>query len=143
MDYLPVEAPSTAHLIAKWRQVPSIAHRDVKIENVLLDCSVQECLAARGRVVLCDFGSATTRAQVWPLHREQCGGHSQIQGQGCPIQSEECWTHETEVTDGPSLPPGGPTAYSGRGATRAEDAPGWCAAILGALPLEPRFRVCA
>ena len=60
-------ASAVAHLHA---QDPAVAHRDVKMENVLLDCAPGECAAGRGRVVLCDFGSATTRAQVYETRGE-------------------------------------------------------------------------
>ena len=40
-------------------QSPPIAHRDMKLENVLLH-------RGSGMFKLCDFGSATTRAKVGP-----------------------------------------------------------------------------
>jgi AP2-associated kinase len=69
-------ASAVAHLHA---QDPAVAHRDVKMENVLLDCAPGECAAGRGRVVLCDFGSATTRAQVYETRGEMLEEEERIQ----------------------------------------------------------------
>lgn len=46
-------------------QSPPIAHRDVKMENLLLQGSLSEIASGHGRLVLCDFGSATTRSKVY------------------------------------------------------------------------------
>lgn len=43
-------------------QSPPIAHRDLKIENVLINASSQ--------LKLCDFGSSTTRAKAYVTQRE-------------------------------------------------------------------------
>ncbi len=47
------------------RSSPSIAHRDLKVENLLVD--------TEGRIKLCDFGSATTATfspdESWNMHR--------------------------------------------------------------------------
>ncbi len=44
-------------------QSPPIAHRDIKLENLLLQGDLSCIGSGQGRLVLCDFGSATR--YVW------------------------------------------------------------------------------
>lgn len=53
------------------RHEPPVAHRDLKIENVLV--------AADGSLRLCDFGSATTRVQAYTTREEICREEEIIQ----------------------------------------------------------------
>jgi serine/threonine protein kinase len=52
----------TAAVVHLHSQTPPIAHRDLKIENVVLD--------ADGLYKLCDFGSCTTRSQTYATRSE-------------------------------------------------------------------------
>lgn len=67
---------AVAHLHA---QTPPIAHRDLKMENVLLAGPLPSCLAGMSRVLLCDFGSATTRAKVYEGRKEIVEEEERIQ----------------------------------------------------------------
>ncbi|KAG1666241.1 hypothetical protein FOA52_011543 [Chlamydomonas sp. UWO 241] len=63
---------------------PPIAHRDLKAENVLR--------AQDGRWVLCDFGSATTRAQVYETTEERATEEETIRRNTTPAyRAPEMW----------------------------------------------------
>jgi AP2-associated kinase len=67
---------AVAHLHA---QEPPIAHRDVKLENMLLGGSLEECASGGRPMVLCDFGSATTRAGVYRTRKDVMDEEDRIQ----------------------------------------------------------------
>ena len=68
---------AVAHLHS---QSPPIAHRDVKLENLLLQGGdLRQIASGHGRLVLCDFGSATTRAQAYEARRELLEEEERIQ----------------------------------------------------------------
>jgi AP2-associated kinase len=67
---------AVAHLHS---QTPPIAHRDIKMENLLLQGSLSQVASGHGRLVLCDFGSATTRAKVYEGRREILEEEERIQ----------------------------------------------------------------
>ncbi|EKX45364.1 hypothetical protein GUITHDRAFT_62023, partial [Guillardia theta CCMP2712] len=67
---------AVAHLHS---QSPPIAHRDVKLENVLLHGEMDASSPGRVRLVLCDFGSATTRAQVYETRKDILEEEERIQ----------------------------------------------------------------
>jgi serine/threonine protein kinase len=67
---------AVAHLHA---QEPPIAHRDVKLENMLLGGSLEECASGACSMVLCDFGSATTRAGVYRTRKDVLDEEDRIQ----------------------------------------------------------------
>eukprot|EP00793_Prasinoderma_coloniale_P005307 PRCOL_00004715-RA len=63
---------------------PPVAHRDLKVENVLR--------GADGKWKLCDFGSATERAKVYATEAERLGEEEVIQKQTTPsYRAPEMW----------------------------------------------------
>ena len=68
---------AVAHLHA---QTPPIAHRDIKMENLVLSHGdFGQIASGHARLVLCDFGSATTRAKVYEGRREILDEEERIQ----------------------------------------------------------------
>lgn len=65
LDLLKVYAQACAAVAHLHAQKPPIAHRDVKLENLLLEGTLEECAAGARMLVLCDFGSGTTRTGVY------------------------------------------------------------------------------
>mmetsp|Transcript_12000 Transcript_12000/g.18809 ORF Transcript_12000/g.18809 Transcript_12000/m.18809 type:complete len:301 (+) Transcript_12000:537-1439(+) len=60
-------------------QNPPVAHRDIKIENLLLEGEIRDCIEGRSRVVLCDMGSATRRAMVYENRQDILQEEERIQ----------------------------------------------------------------